>query len=89
MRTAQVDAAVWETGFGLMAAALYGWWLTWKRRMDAEVRGRSEAFAWLLWVPLPFYVYSVAYGSVPIFYSAALPALLLQRPLRNGDAAGA
>jgi hypothetical protein len=73
MRTAQVDAAVWETGFGLMAAALYGWWLTWKRRMDAEVRGRSEAFAWLLWVPLPFYVYSVAYGSVPIFIPQLYP----------------
>jgi hypothetical protein len=37
------------------------------------VRGRSEAFAWLLWVPLPFYVYSVAYGSVPIFIPQLYP----------------
>ena len=73
MRTAQVDAAAWETGFGLMAAALYGWWLTWKRRAVAEVRERGEAFGWLLWVPLPFYVYSVAYGSVPIFIPQLYP----------------
>ena len=73
MRTAQVDAAVWETGFGLMVAALYGWWLTWKRRAVAEVRERGEAFGWLLLVPLPFYVYSVAYGSVPIFIPQLYP----------------
>jgi len=30
---------------------------------------RRRAFAWslVLWIPLPFYAYSVAYGSVPIF----------------------
>jgi len=30
---------------------------------------RRRAFAWalLLWLPVPFYAYSVAYGSVPIF----------------------
>lgn len=30
---------------------------------------RRKAFSWslLLWLPLPFYAYSVAYGSVPIF----------------------
>ncbi|UWZ84235.1 ArnT family glycosyltransferase [Occallatibacter riparius] len=30
---------------------------------------RRKAFAWalLLWLPFPFYAYSVAYGSVPIF----------------------
>ena len=27
----------------------------------------------LLWVPLPFYVYSVAYGSVPIFIPQLWP----------------
>jgi 4-amino-4-deoxy-L-arabinose transferase-like glycosyltransferase len=73
MRTAQVDAAAWETGFGLMTAALFGWWMTWKRRADAQVRARGEAFAWLLWAPLPFYVYSVAYGSVPIFIPQLYP----------------
>ncbi len=73
LRTAQVDAAAWETGFGLLAAALFGWWITWTRRAAAAVRGRGEEFAWLLWVPLPFYVYSVAYGSVPIFIPQLYP----------------
>jgi 4-amino-4-deoxy-L-arabinose transferase-like glycosyltransferase len=72
-RTAQVDAAAWETGFGLMAAALYGLWLSWRRRVEAAVKSRGEAFAWLLWVPLPFYIYSVAYGSVPIFIPQLWP----------------
>ena len=30
-------------------------------------RGRGIAAALLLWIPLPFYAYSIAYGSVPIF----------------------
>jgi len=30
-------------------------------------RGQSITSALLLWVPLPFYAYSIAYGSVPIF----------------------
>lgn len=66
-RTAQIDAAVWETGFGMMLAAVYGLWITWSRRATEAVRARADAFALLLWVPLPFYIYSVAYGSVPIF----------------------
>jgi hypothetical protein len=73
MRTAQVDAAAWETGFGLMAAALYGWWMEW-RRPTSQVRDVGHpTFGWLLWVPLPFYVYSVAYGSVPIFIPQLYP----------------
>jgi hypothetical protein len=73
MRTAQIDAAVWETGFVLMAAALYGTWISWTRRATAEVKSRAETLAWLLWVPLPFYIYSVAYGSVPIFIPQLWP----------------
>ncbi len=64
-RTAQVDAATWETGFLLMAAALAGLWVT--------IRRRVEVASLLLWVPLPFYVYSVAYGSVPIFIPQLYP----------------
>jgi len=64
-RTAQVDAAAWEAGFLLMAAALAGLWST--------VRRRVELALLLLWVPLPFYVYSVAYGSVPIFIPQLYP----------------
>jgi hypothetical protein len=66
-RTAQIDAAAWETGFGLMTAAVYGLWITWSRRATEAVVARADALALLLWVPLPFYIYSVAYGSVPIF----------------------
>ena len=64
-RTAQVDAAAWETGFALMAASLWGAWVLWKRRV--------ERLALLLWIPLPFYVYSVAWGSVPIFIPQLYP----------------
>jgi hypothetical protein len=72
-RTAQVDAAAWETGYVLMIAALYGLWLQWKRRAQPAVRTRAEAGLLLLWIPLPFYVYSVAYGSVPIFIPQLWP----------------
>ncbi|MEO6924857.1 MAG: hypothetical protein ABI142_13605 [Bryocella sp.] len=72
-RTAQIDASFWETGFAVAAASLYGLSLTWRRRRATEVRARAESFAWLLWVPLPFYIYSVAYGSVPIFIPQLWP----------------
>ena len=64
-RAAQVDAAAWETGFAVMAAALAGLWMAVRRRME-----RASV---LLWVPLAFYVYSVAYGSVPIFIPQLYP----------------
>jgi hypothetical protein len=85
-RTAQVDAAWWETGFGVMAAALAGLWLQVRRPAQragdagSGLQGagldwiaRREMAALLLWVPLPFYVYSVAYGSVPIFIPQLWP----------------
>jgi hypothetical protein len=83
-RTAQVDAAAWETGFGLMVAALWGLWVQWRGRARATplmrdtaahewATRRSGLFAVLLWLPLPFYVYSVAYGSVPIFIPQLYP----------------
>ncbi len=64
-RTAQVDTAVWETGFAVMVAALAG-------LVVMVRRGVAWASA-LLWVPLPFYVYSIAYGSVPIFIPQLWP----------------
>jgi len=42
-----------------LALALLGSWSAWSSR-----RGRA---ALLLWIPLPFYALSLAYGSVPIF----------------------
>jgi hypothetical protein len=64
-RTAQVDAAAWETGFVVMLAAVAGLWIA--------VRRKIERVSLLLWVPLAFYVYSVAYGSVPIFIPQLYP----------------
>jgi hypothetical protein len=64
-RTAQVDAAFWETGFLVMAAAIGG--------LVLAVRRRLALPAILLWLPLPFYVYSIAYGSVPIFIPQLWP----------------
>jgi hypothetical protein len=64
-RAAQVVAAAWESGFAVMAAALAGLWMV--------VRQRTSLAALLLWLPLAFYVYSIAYGSVPIFIPQLWP----------------
>jgi hypothetical protein len=64
-RTAQVDAAFWETGFLVMVAAIGG--------LIFAVRRRLALPALLLWLPLPFYIYSIAYGSVPIFIPQLWP----------------
>ena len=64
-RTAQVDAAWWETGWIVAAAALWGAWKAWFSRLDRA--------ALLLWFPLPFYVYAISYGSVPIFIPQLYP----------------
>ncbi len=72
-RTAQIDAAAWETGFALLLAALYGFYLSLRRRAITTFRARAESFTLLLWIPLPFYIYSVAYGSVPIFIPQLWP----------------
>ena len=62
VKAAELDAAAARWGTWLLAMSALGtaWgWLTARRR----------AFLWslLLWLPVPFYAYSVAYGSVPIF----------------------
>ncbi len=64
-RTAQIDAAFWETGFLLMAAAAAG--------LILAIRRRIALSTLLLWIPLPFYVYSISYGSVPIFIPQLWP----------------
>ncbi len=67
-RTAQVDTSAWETGFVVMAAALGGLWLILRRGIVPSLRATV-----LLWLPLPFYLYSIAYGSVPIFIPQLYP----------------
>jgi hypothetical protein len=64
-RTAQLDVAAWEMGFVVMAAAIGG--------LIVAVRQRFVLSAILLWIPLPFYIYSIAYGSVPIFIPPLWP----------------
>ncbi len=64
-RTAQLDAAFWETGFLAMVTAIAGLMLAVRRRLALP--------ALLLWLPLPFYIYSVAYSSVPIFIPPLWP----------------
>jgi hypothetical protein len=55
-------------------------WQTWMLALAAlgtliAVLSRTRrAWAWLLlWLPLPFYAYSIAYGSVPVFVPAWWP----------------
>jgi len=62
LKAAEMDAtaAAWgNTILFFATAGTLGAWLVARRR----------AFTWvlLLWLPVPFYAYSVAYGSVPIF----------------------
>ena len=62
MKAAEMDAAAAAWGNLLLAVSLFGTACAW-------LTARRHAFAWalLLWLPAPFYAYSVAYGSVPIF----------------------
>ena len=62
VKCAEMDAAPESWGNALLWISLLGtgWaWLTSHRR----------AFHWtlLLWLPIPFYAYSISFGSVPIF----------------------
>ena len=62
MRTAEVDASAEFWGNRMLALSVLG-------TVVGCFAERRRAFLWtlLLWLPMPFYAYSVAYGSVPIF----------------------
>jgi energy-coupling factor transporter transmembrane protein EcfT len=62
VKTAEMDAAGERWGTWLLGASMVGTVWAW-------LIARRKAFAWslLLWLPVPFYAYSVAYSSVPIF----------------------
>jgi hypothetical protein len=75
-KAAEMDAAALGWGELLFFIAALGTGLAWLRygkNWPQPLAGRqqqtSRAIAWilLLWLPLPFYTYSVSYGSVPIF----------------------
>jgi hypothetical protein len=69
-----VAAAAWGNLWGNIVIALatlgaFGAWLTEK----SAARRRAVAWTLLLWLPVPFYAWSVAYGSVPIFFPSWWP----------------
>lgn len=62
LKVSEMDAAALPWGNMLLALSALGtaWgWLTARRKAFAPL--------WLLWLPVPFYAWSVAWGSVPIF----------------------
>ncbi len=64
-RTAQIDSALWESGFVVMLMAVLG--------LAIAKYNRAASYSALLWVPLPFYVYSISFASVPIFIPQLWP----------------
>lgn len=62
VKCVEIDTAALGWGNVLLVVSLLGTIWAW-------ITARKRAFLWalLLWLPIPFYTYSVAYGSVPIF----------------------
>ncbi|MFZ0747119.1 MAG: hypothetical protein WAM85_22140 [Terracidiphilus sp.] len=62
VKTAEMDAAALAWGNALLVLSFLG-------TAGAWLIARHRAFQWvlLLWMPVPFYAYAIAYGSVPIF----------------------
>ncbi len=62
MKASEMDAVAEAWGNKLLIVSVLGTVWAW-------VTSHRKAFDWalLLWLPVPFYAYSVAYGSVPIF----------------------
>jgi hypothetical protein len=62
MRTAEIDASAELWGNRMLVLSVLG-------AVLGCLSARRRAFLWtlLLWLPVPFYAYSIAYGSVPIF----------------------
>ncbi len=68
LKAAELGAVVPYATQLIFVLALVGTAVLWIRRRSAGLASAS-----LLWLPLPFYVYSVAYGSVPIFIPVWFP----------------
>jgi hypothetical protein len=63
VKCAELDAAPLGCGTFLLLTAVFGAAWSW-------LSARRNAVSWallLLWFPIPFYAYSVSFGSVPIF----------------------
>jgi hypothetical protein len=59
-------------GNAVLALAVLGSVAAWFAEKATSHR-RALAWALLLWLPVPFYTWSIAYGSVPIFFPAWWP----------------
>ena len=62
-RVATLGAGAWRLGQAFMVLSVAG-----SAVLAVTKRCAATWLALLLWFPLPFYMYSVAYGSVPIFF---------------------
>jgi hypothetical protein len=77
IKAAEMDVAALGWGEVVFAAAAFGTcWLglrrntmPWSSTGGRIIHGSNRIWLWtlFLWLPLPFYAYSVSYGSVPIF----------------------
>ncbi|HKN21755.1 MAG TPA: hypothetical protein VJX73_10075 [Terracidiphilus sp.] len=69
-----VLAPAWSSFWGnlVLTVAALGSVAAWFAEKAASHR-RALAWALLLWLPVPFYTWSIAYGSVPIFFPAWWP----------------
>ena len=74
LKTAELNATTRYTADLLLVVALAGTVGLWHRHRSVNgTAGDGTAAALLLWLPAPFYAYSVAYGSVPIFIPLWFP----------------
>jgi hypothetical protein len=68
LKAAELGAVVPHATQAILLISLVGAAFLWVRR-----RSTALAAASLLWLPLPFYAYSIAYGSVPLFIPVWFP----------------
>jgi hypothetical protein len=78
LKAAEMDAARlgWGESISIAAAlgTIWAWFRSRRIASSALAASRTEiAFTLLLWLPLPFYAYSVSYGYVPIFIPVWTP----------------
>jgi len=69
VQAAEMDSAVLGWGGFLFSATIFGTFWGWLQTVRERGKPGERTWFWtlLLWLPLPFYAYSVSYGSVPIF----------------------
>jgi hypothetical protein len=74
---ATAPGSMWASFWGnlVLALAALGSVAAWFAEKAASHR-RALVWVLLLWLPVPFYAWSVAYGSVPIFFPAWWPFTL-------------